>query len=267
MIRALGLRIVDGRGFSSGEAGRREALVTRAFARSGFFDGPAIGRRIYSGKSSVWEVVGILDDFRQFRLDQRSGSEFYILDFVPAPPGLGGTYFAIRTEADPAALMSSVRSIVRELDRSAAVDNVATMDQIVSNAMSRPRLYAVLLGIFAAVAMVLASIGIYGVLAQLVSHRTREIGIRMALGAQGFQVVALVLRQTTVLTIVGVVVGVVGAAGLSRYLEGLLFGVTALDATTFVAVIVTFCLVAAMASYVPARRAIRVDPMIALRTE
>jgi len=266
MIQALGVRIVEGRTFSSGEAARREALVTQAFARSGFFDGPAIGRQIYSGETS-WEVVGILEDIKQFRLDQRGGSEFYIVDFVPAPPGLGGTYFAVRTDADPAAIAASVRGVVRQLDEAATVDNIATMDQIVSNAMSRPRLYAVLLGIFAGVAMILAAIGIYGVLSYLVAHRAREIGIRMALGAQRFRVVALVLRQTAVLTVVGVVVGVIGAAALSRYLEGLLFGLTPLDATTFVAVVVMFAAVAMLASYVPARRATRVNPLVALRSE
>jgi predicted permease len=266
MIQALGVRIVEGRTFSSGEAARREALVTQAFARSGFFDGPAIGRQIYSGETS-WDVVGILEDIKQFRLDQRGGSEFYIVDFVPAPPGLGGTYFAVRTDADPAAIAASVRGVVRQLDEAATVDNIATMDQIVSNAMSRPRLYAVLLGIFAGVAMILAAIGIYGVLSYLVAHRAREIGIRMALGAQRFRVVALVLRQTAVLTVVGVVVGVIGAAALSRYLEGLLFGLTPLDATTFVAVVVMFAAVAMLASYVPARRATRVNPLVALRSE
>jgi len=266
LIQALGVRIVEGRTFSNGEAARREALVTQAFARSGFFDGPAIGRQIYSGETS-WEVVGVLEDIKQFRLDQRGGSEFYIVDFVPAPPGLGGTYFAVRTDADPAAIATSVRSVVRQLDEAATVDNIATMDQIVSNAMSRPRLYAVLLGIFAAVAMVLAAIGIYGVLSYLVAHRAREIGIRMALGAQRFRVVALVLRQTAVLTVVGVVVGVIGAAALSRYLEGLLFGLTPLDVTTFVAVVVMFAAVAMLAAYVPARRATRVNPLVALRAE
>jgi predicted permease len=266
MIQALGVRIVEGRTFSSGEAARREALVTQAFARSGFFDGPAIGRQIYSGETS-WDVVGILEDIKQFRLDQRGGSEFYIVDFVPAPPGLGGTYFAVRTDADPAAIATSVRGVVRQLDEAATVDNIATMDQIVSNAMSRPRLYAVLLGIFAGVAMILAAIGIYGVLSYLVAHRAREIGIRMALGAQRFRVVALVLRQTAALTVVGVVVGVIGAAALSRYLEGLLFGLTPLDATTFVAVVVMFAAVAMLASYVPARRATRVNPLVALRSE
>ena len=266
MIQALGLRIVEGRTFSSGEAARREALVTQAFARSGFFDGPAIGRQIYGGETS-WEVVGVLEDIKQFRLDQRGGSEFYIVDFVPAPPGLGGTYFAVRTDTDPAAIATSVRGVVRQLDEAATVDNIATMDQIVSNAMSRPRLYAVLLGLFAGVAMMLAAIGIYGVLSYLVAHRAREIGIRMALGAQRFRVVALVLREAAVLTGIGVVAGVIGAAALSRYLEGLLFGLTPLDLTTFIAVVVIFAAVAMLASYVPARRATHVDPLVALRTE
>ena len=260
------MRIVEGRSFSAGEAGGREALITRAFARSGFFDQPALGRTIYTGDTS-WTVVGILEDINQFRIDQPPASELYILDFIPAPPGLGGSYFAVRTSSDPRSLVSSVRATVRQIDPNATVDNIATMDQIVSNAMSRPRLYAVLLGIFAGVAMLLAAIGIYGVLAYLVSHRTREIGIRMALGAQRMQVLALVLHQAAVLTAIGVAAGVAGAAALSRYLEGLLFGLTPLDATTFIAVVVIFGVVAALAAYVPARRATRVDPLVALRTE
>ena len=266
LVEAMGMRIVEGRSFSAGAAGGREALITRAFARSGFFEGPALGREIYTGDTS-WTVVGILEDISQFRLDQPPASEMYILDFVPPPPGLGGSYFVVRTEADPASLVNSVRGIVRQIDADGVVDNIATMDQIVANAMSRPRLYAVLLGLFAGVAMVLAVIGIYGVLAYLVSHRTREIGIRMALGAQRSQVLGLVLRQAAVLTLTGIVVGVAGAVGLSRYLEGLLFGMTPLDVSTFAAVVVTFCGVAALASYVPARRATRVDPLVALRSE
>ena len=265
-IQALGLRILEGRTFSSGEAGRGEALVTRTFARSGFFDGPAVGRRIYSGDTS-WEVVGILEDISQFRLDWGAASEFYILDFVPAPPGLGGTYFAVRTDADPAAIASTVRGIVRQLDPAAAIDNVATMEQIVSNAMSRPRLYAVLLGLFAGVAIMLAAIGVYGVLSYLVARRAKEIGIRMALGASRIEVVGLVLRQTVVLTVAGVAAGLAGAAALSRYLEGLLFGLTPLDPATFAIGAVVFCAIAVIASYVPARRATRVDPLVALRAE
>ena len=142
-----------------------------------------------------------------------------------------------------------MRSIVRQLDPTATVDNIATMEQIVSNAMVRPRLFAVLLGIFAGVAMILAAIGIYGVLGYVVSHRTREIGFAWRSVRGGGRVVALVLRQTAVLTI-GRGCRRWRAALLTRYLEGLLFGLTPLDVTTFVAVVVMFGAVAALASYI-----------------
>jgi putative ABC transport system permease protein len=263
---AIGLRIVRGRTFSAGELARREALVSRAFANSGFFDGPALGHQIYQGKNT-WEVVGIVEDVRQFNLDQPPGSEMFIIDFVAAPPGFGGTYFAVRTEAVPLALSADVRTIVRQIDPAATFDNVATMEQIVSNAVSGPRLYAVLLGTFAAVAVSLAAIGIYGVLAFIVTQRTREIGIRMALGAPQAAVVSLVVRQSAVQVAVGVLLGIVGAAWLSRYLEGLLFGVRPLDLPTFVVAGVGFTLVALLAAYRPARCATQVDPLVALRAE
>jgi putative ABC transport system permease protein len=263
---AMGLRIIEGRGFSDGEAARHEALITRAFARSAFFDGPALGSQIYGGRDQ-WEVVGILEDVNQFSLQQRPNPEMFIVDFLPPPPGLGGAYFAVRTSIDPAAVFASVRGIVRQLDPNATVDNVATMDQIVSNAMSQPRLYAVLLALFAAVAVALAAIGIHGVLGFIVTHRTREIGIRVALGARPGQVMTLILRQTALVTLVGVMAGVIGAASFSRYLEGLLFGVTPLDAATFAAVIVVLVASAALAAYVPARRATRIEPQVALRAE
>jgi putative ABC transport system permease protein len=265
-VQALGLRIVQGRAFSAGELGRREALVSRTFANSGFFDGPALGRQIYQGKNS-WEVVGIVEDVRQFQLDQPAGSEMFIIDFITAPPGFGGTYFAVRTPGSPMAIGGDVRAIVRQIDPTATVDNVATMEQIVSNAVSGPRLYAVVLGIFAAVAVVLAAIGIYGVLAFIVTHRTREIGIRMALGARPAAVVSLVVRQSAVQIVIGVAAGIAGASLLSRYLEGLLFGVTPLDTLTYAAAGVTFTLVALAAAYGPARRATQVDPLVALRAE
>jgi hypothetical protein len=265
-VEAMGLRIAQGRTFSAGEPARREALISRTFANSGFFDGPALGRQIYSGRGS-WQVVGIVEDVRQFQLDQPPGSEMFIIDFLAAPPGFGGTYFAVRTPGSPLAVSTEVRSIVRQIDPFATVDNVATMEQIVANAVSGPRLYAVVLGAFAMVAVVLAAIGIYGVLAFIVTHRTREIGIRMALGARSFEVVSLVVRQSAVQIVIGVVAGLGGAAMLSRYLEGLLFGVTPLDTLTFVVAGVTFALVALAAAYSPARRATRVDPLVALRAE
>ena len=222
--------------------------------------------RSTAGKAS-WEVVGIVEDVRQFHLDRPPGSEMFIIDFIAAPPGFGGTYFAVRTPGSPLAISADVRTLVRQLDPSATVDNVATMEQIVSNAVSGPRLYAVLLGGFATVAVALAAIGIYGVLAFIVTRRTREIGIRMALGARSAAVVSLVVRQSAVQIVIGVAAGIGGAALLSRYLEGLLFGVTPLDTLTYAAAGVTFALVALAAAYGPARRATKVDPLIALRAE
>jgi putative ABC transport system permease protein len=263
---ALGMRLVEGRWFSRGDAATREALITQTFARSAFFSGPALGRHIYTGDDD-WEVIGILEDMRQFSLRQTPASELFIVDFVPAPPGVGGAYFALRTTADPAAVVASVRAIAKEIDPQVPIENIATMDQIVSNSISRPRLYAVVLGLFAAAAAVLAAIGIYGMLGFLVTQRTREIGIRVALGARREQVVALIISQAVKLATLGVIVGVAAAAGLSRYLEGLLFGVAPLDPATFTAVIVLFAIVAAAAAYVPTRRATRINPITALRAE
>jgi putative ABC transport system permease protein len=141
------------------------------------------------------------------------------------------------------------------------------VEQLVSSSVARPRFYAVLLGVFAGVAGCLAATGIYGVLAYAVVQRTQEIGIRMALGAQRAQVLALMLRQGLILTAIGVALGILGAAAGTRLLEGMLFGITPLDLRTFVAVSFVFSLVALLASYVPARRATKVNPMVALRNE
>ena len=156
----------------------------------------------------------------------------------------------------------------RQADRSTAtVDNVATMEQLVSSSLSRRRLYAVLLAIFAGVAVALAAIGLYGLISYAVARRTREIGIRMALGARRSQVMGLVLHQSIVLTVLGIALGIAGAAAATRILEGMLFGLTPLDPSTYVAVAVLFALVASLAAFVPARRATKVDPMVALRVE
>ena len=146
-----------------------------------------------------------------------------------------------------------------------SVTLVATMEQLVSNSISRPRLYAVLLGMFAGVAVTLAAVGIYGVLAYAVTQRTREIGIRMALGAERWNVMGLVMGQSAALIALGIALGLAGAAAVTRYLDTMLFGLTPRDPATFIAVSLTLAAVATLASYVPARRATRVDPLVALR--
>ena len=160
-----------------------------------------------------------------------------------------------------------MRAAVVAAHPGAGLDAVAPMRELVSNSIARPRFYAALLGVFAAIAGVLAAIGIYGVLAYAVVQRTQEIGVRMALGAERADVIRLVLRRGLVLTAAGIVLGLAGAAGLSRYLAGLLFGLTPLDVTTYAAVAVGFALVGLVASLVPARRATHVDPITALRVE
>jgi putative ABC transport system permease protein len=178
-----------------------------------------------------------------------------------------GAYYVVRVAGDPAALVGNVRSIVRQLDPAAPLDRVATMDQIVANSMTRPRLYAVLAAIFSTIALVLAIVGLYGVVSYNVTQRTREIGVRMALGAQARQVMHLVLRESGLLVAIGIAIGFVAAAFGTRYLDTLLFGLEPLDPTTFVAVLIIFPSVALIASYVPARRATSIDPLEALRCE
>jgi putative ABC transport system permease protein len=240
-------------------------LINRTLARSGFLGPDPLGTRVAAGPFQ-WEVVGIVEDVHQYGLDQKPDPQVFF-DIRQLPAGNPTPYFAVRTEHDPLALVPSVRDIVRQLNPNAMVDGVATMKQLMSNSMSRPRLYAVLLGMFAVLAAGLAAIGIYGLIAYSVAERTREFGIRIALGATRRNVIGLVLGQSAVLIGAGLVLGLGAAAAGSRYLEGLLFGIAPLDAATFFASSLLFGLVAVVASYVPGRRATSVDPMVALRHE
>ena len=263
----MGVRVLQGRGFNEGDgAGQpRVMLINRTLARSGAFSGSPIGQRFYAIGDQPWEIVGVVEDVHQFGLDREPGQQVFF-DFRQLPGGgLNGLFFALRTEGSAQA--SDVRRLARQLDPLAAVSSVATMDQLLSNTMSRRRLYAVLPAIFAAVAVALAVIGLYGTLSYTVAQRTREIGVRMAVGAPRHAVLALVLRQSLLIASVGIGLGVAGAVGVTRYLSGMLFGLTPLDPATFATVIVMFTVIAAVASFVPARRATQLDPLAAMRTE
>jgi putative ABC transport system permease protein len=180
---------------------------------------------------------------------------------------IGFLSFALRTGADPVALVPQVRDTIRGIDPNIGIDAIAPMEVLEAGARARERFYAVLLGVFAAAASLLAAIGVYGVLAYAVEQRTREIGVRMALGAERRQVLAMVMRRGLAIAVTGIAAGLVIAAAGARSLESLLFGIKPLDLATFAAVAAGFALVAAAASYVPARRATKVDPAIALRYE
>jgi len=272
-FEVMGISVIAGREFGEqdGAGHPRVLLINQALARRDFAGESPIGALRYIGRDpSPWEIVGIVDDVRQFGLDRASEPQFFadLRQWSGTGPLFPvSAYYAVRSDGDTAALMSAIRDVVRRLDTQAALFNIAPMEQLVASTISRPRMYAVLLGIFAGIGVALAAIGIYGVMAYSVTQRSREIGIRMALGAQRLDVMSLVLRQGMVLTLIGIVLGLAGAAAVTRSLEGLLFGLTPLDPRTWIAVSVIFASVAALASYVPARRATKVDPLTALRWE
>jgi putative ABC transport system permease protein len=276
-LTAMGIRVIAGRGLEDGDrvSHQRAMVINRTLAHRDFAGENPVGRLVYTGPDPTpWEIVGVVDDVRQFGLDREPTPQFFA-DLAQWPARMTpdvylfpvGPYFVVRTRSDQAGVVAGALRLARQLDAEAAIYNVATMEAIASNSMTLPRLYAALLGMFAAIAVGLAAIGIYGMMAYSVTQRTREIGIRMALGASHKAVLRLVLRQSTVLTAIGLAAGLAGAAGTTRYLQGLLFGLTPLDPSTFLVVSLAFVGVAMLASYVPARRAMQVDPLVALRHE
>jgi putative ABC transport system permease protein len=171
----------------------------------------------------------------------------------------------LRTTGDPMQLSRSATETIHSIDPSLPVSSIRTMDEVISTATSRPRFLTLLLGLFSGLAMALAAVGIYGVMAYSVTQRTQEIGIRMALGAKPMDVLSMVLKNGMLMTLIGMVVGIVSSIFLTKLMNSLLFGVTATDVTTFVTVPFVLVIVALGACYIPARRATRVDPLIALR--
>jgi predicted permease len=273
-LQTMGVRLMAGRFFDERDgSGQPQALIiNRTLARRSFTDRDPVGTIVYMGRGTEpWEIVGVVDDIRQARLDTPPAPQFFASleqwtsPIVPVFPL--GAYYAVRTSGSTATLLPILKQIVLRSSPQASIENLVTMDGIVSNALSQPRLYTVLLGTFAGIAVLLACAGIYGVVAYTVAQRTHEIGIRMALGAERWHVLGMVLHQIALLTAGGTLAGLAGAAATTRYLQTLLFGLTPLDATTFVVVALIFGLVATIAALIPARRAAAVDPIIALRVE
>jgi putative ABC transport system permease protein len=267
-FRALGVPLVAGRTFNAKdqEASEPVAIVNQTFARRLIPNQDPLGKYIRDDEGPGIKIVGVVGDVKQFGLIAPTAPELYTP--YTQPPGPGSTQtmtLVVRTSADPEALAPTLRREVLSVDPDQPVYEVQTMEAVIDKAVSYQRLNMQLLGIFATLAMTLAVIGIYSVMSYQVSQHTREIGIRMALGAQPRHVLRLILRQGLTLTFIGVVLGVAGAFALTRLLGSLLFGVTTTDPITYVVVSLLLTLVALLACIVPARRATKVDPLLALR--
>jgi putative ABC transport system permease protein len=208
------------------------------------------------------EIVGVVGDTKTGSLTGEGGAQIYVPHAQDSQWNFMG--LVIRTAGDPAAFATTLRREVQALDKDQPIYNVRTMDDVVANSLGTRRVSMQLFAVFAIAALLLAALGIYGVMAYSVTQRTQEIGIRMALGAQKSDVLALVIRQGMTLSVIGVVVGLAGAFVLTRLLANLLFGVAATDPLTFVAIPLLLLFVALVACYLPARRAARLDPTIAL---
>jgi putative ABC transport system permease protein len=268
-LRAMGTKVVRGRGLlpEDREGSLGAMLINQTLARRHFGQEDPVGHWIsVAGRS--FQVVGVVEDIRHGGLDVEAQSEYYVgarQSPVPVPPR---PYVVVRTKDDPRASAPALRAIVQQIDPQASVDlNIASMQNIVSESIARPRFYASLLAIFAAIAAGLAAIGIYGVVGYAVVQRTPELGVRLALGATRSNIFRLVLGQGFSLVFVGLSIGLACAAALTRFITAMLFGVTSLDAVTFCVVGAMFVTVAALAIYLPARRATRVDPLVAFRAE
>jgi predicted permease len=270
-FRTMSIPILSGRdvAWSDTNTTERAIVVSQTAARTFWPNGDAIGKRVTPGtptSTTPWlTVVGIVADVRQVDLVRTPRPAMY----VPASQDQG-TFpalrdFVVRTSGDPAALAPSIRSAVWGVDSTLPVDRVQTMEQAKATVTATEQFNLLLVSVFAGLALLLAASGLYGLTTYSVSQRTRELGIRVALGARGGTLLRLVLAQGVRLTLVGLAVGAVAALTLTRVMEALLFGIGARDPITFAAVSLLLVGVSLVASLVPAYRATRVDPVVALR--
>ena len=268
---AMGIPLLRGRFIerSDDDKAPRVLVVNEAFTKQYFPNGDAIGKRIRLGKLTSefpWgAIVGVVGDVRGFALEEPPlPTMYWPVAQVRATPSLA---IVVRTQNDPAALASAVRDAIGEIDRAQPIYDMQTLDQLVGKSLDQRRFTLTLMVLFGVIALVLSSIGIYGVMAFAVTQRTQEIGIRMALGASAIDVLKMVVGSGMFLALIGVGVGLIGAFALTRLMASLLFGVSPTDLVTFGFVTAGLLVVALLACYIPARRATKVDPLVALRYE
>ena len=268
---AMGIPLASGRLIerSDDQKAPRVLVVNESFAKRFFPNGDAIGKRLRLGKLTAdfpWAtIVGVVGDVRGFALDEPPlPTMYWPVAQIRATPSLA---IVVRTQTDPETLASSVRDVMTQIDQAQPIYDLQTLDQLVAKSLGQRRFTLTLMLLFGVVALVLSAIGIYGVMAFAVTQRTQEIGIRMALGASAVDVLKMVVGSGMFLALIGVVVGLIGAFAVTRLMASLLFGVSPTDLVTFGFVTAGLLIVALLACYIPARRATKVDPLVALRYE
>jgi putative ABC transport system permease protein len=267
---AMGIPLRRGRTFDRRDTADSSpvAIINESAARRYFPGQDAIGKRIrVAATSQAWrEIVGIVGDVKHGRLDAEIPAQTY--EPIAQRPRGGGLTFVVRDpDASPTPLIAGLRTAIQAVDGDLPIANVRTLDSWIAESIARQRFATTLFGVFSGVALLLAAIGIYGVMAYAVSRRTGEIGVRMALGARTGDIVRLVFAQSGRLIAMGVLVGVVAALLLTRFLEKLLFQVSTSDPATFAVIVAVLASVASVACLLPARRASRISPMNALRAD
>jgi putative ABC transport system permease protein len=266
-FHTMGMRLITGREFSErdNENSPKVVIISEATARRHFPNEDPIGKRIGNGRPDGWrEIVGITADVKHFGLTQDARVSMFFPDRQRPSRQM---FIVARTAADPLNLAPALRSAVAAMDKNLAVSNISAMEEVTSQSIGQERFTLLLLGLFSALALSLAVAGIYGVMSYAVAQRTHEIGVRVALGAQTREVLKLVVTQGMVLVLAGVGIGLASSLALTGFIRGLLFGVSATDPMTFVAISILLSVIALPACYLPARRATKVDPMVALRSE
>jgi len=275
-VEAMRIPVLRGRTFEEADKNRNVILIDEMMARRYFGSEDPIGRRMAGGgphgPMPPLEIVGVVGHVQNYNLDGKGPVDmaYYMPHAVAAarlPGYLTQGIVVLRTQGDPLQMSAPLRRLVQSIDPLQPIFSVQSMDQVVSSSLSDRRLNLILLGIFAGVALLLASVGIYGVMSYSVEQRTREIGIRMALGAERNAVLRLIVGQGARLAAAGIGVGVLGAFALSRLMAGLLYGVSTTDPATYAGLALALAAVAVGACAVPARRAVHVDPAVALRAE
>jgi predicted permease len=262
-FRTMRIPVLQGRVFTEADlpsTAERVAVIDQKFADRFWPGGNAVGRRVWFDPARTIRIVGVVGTVKQYGLDIDGRLVVYL-------PNSGGGYHVARTSADPASVSRDLVRKVHDIDPSITAFDIQAMSDRMSSSMARQRFSTLMLGAFALFALVLAVVGLYGVMSHLVAQGSHDIGVRMALGAERRSILLMILRQGAELTVTGSALGLIGAVALTRVMASLLFGVSTTDLVTFAAVSLVMIATSMVASYVPALRATRVDPVVALRDE